>query len=152
MVSQMFFEGFDLCAGIKDKTAARSARDQAKVASLLYAYRDQGHRIARVNPLVQAEPEHPQLALEQFELSPADLERTFDTGHLSGAQRATLGEIITLLRETYCGAIGVEYLHIQDRRRRRWLQSQMESTRNNPTFSREKKLEILRLLIDAELF
>jgi 2-oxoglutarate dehydrogenase E1 component len=119
---------------------------------LIYAYRDQGHRVARLDPLGEAPPAHPQLALEQFGLTEGDLDRVFDTGHLGGPARAPLREILAILQETYCGTIGVEYLHIQDVHQRRWLQAQMEPVRNRPGYARQRKLEILKLLVDAELF
>jgi hypothetical protein len=66
--------------------------------------------------------------------------------------QGTLGELIKALRETYCRGIGVEYMHIEDTRVRRWLQQRMEPSRNQPRFARERKLRILRDLHAAELF
>jgi len=146
---QMFFDGFEFSRGCAEsETASR----QSRVASLIYAYRDQGHRIAQLDPLGAAAGRHPQLELEQFDLGSQDLELEFDTGHLVAPQRATLNEILAILRETYCRHVGVEYLHIQDVRQRRWLQAQMEPVRNRPSHGRQRRLEILRSLIDAELF
>jgi 2-oxoglutarate dehydrogenase E1 component len=150
---RMFFEGFELSMCPRTCVAAQSAKDQSRVASLIYAYRSQGHRLARLDPLGEPLGSYEQLELEQFELSEGDLDRVFDTGHLSGApQRAPLRDILAILRETYCGAVGVEYIHIQDLKVRRWLQAEMEPIRNRPAFDRQKKHDILRLLIDAELF
>ncbi len=149
---QMFFEGFELSMCPRSCVAAENARDQSRVASLIYAYRSQGHRVADVDPLGEPVQSYPPLELPQFDLADKDLGRVFDTGHLGGPKRAPLRDIIAILRETYCGPIGVEYIHIQDTAVRRWLQQQMEPTRNHPRFDRAKRHEILRLLIDAELF
>jgi 2-oxoglutarate dehydrogenase E1 component len=158
---QAFFEGFELSMCPRACVAAESARDQSRVASLIYAYRSQGHRIAAVDPLGGQAPSYPQLELAQSGLAERDLGRVFDTGHLGGSSdgdvaslpaRASLGEIIAILREIYCRSVGVEYVHIQDTEVRRWLQAQMEPTRNRPPFERAKRLETLRLLVDAELF
>jgi 2-oxoglutarate dehydrogenase E1 component len=149
---QMFFEGFDLSMCPRSCVAAESARDQSRVASLIFAYRSQGHRVAQLDPLGGSPTTFEQLELEQFDLSARDLDRVFDTGHLGGPQRATLRDLLQILRDTYCRSIGVEYLHIQDVRVRRWLQAQMEPTRNRPAVSREQEREVLRLLVDAELF
>jgi 2-oxoglutarate dehydrogenase E1 component len=149
---QMFFEGFSLSMCPRTCVAAESARDQSRVASLIFAYRNQGHRIAALDPLGGSPTTYEQLELERFELSARDLDRVFDTGHLGGPQRATLRDILQILRDTYCRSIGVEYLHIQDVRVRRWLQAEMEPVRNRPPVSREQEREILRLLVDAELF
>lgn len=39
----------------------------------------------------------------------------------------TLGEVLTRLRETYCGNIGYEYMHIPDRDRCNWLRERIET-------------------------
>ncbi len=147
-----FFAGFELAMCPRDCVAAEQARDQSRVASLIYAYRDQGHLAAWTNPLADPPRSHPALALGQFGFTGEDLDRVFDVGHLAGPPRMTLREIIEVLQETYCRTIGVEYLHIQDRTMRRWLQSEMEPIRNRPRFSPEKRREILKLLIEAERF
>ncbi len=149
---QVFFEGFDLATCPRTCVAADQARAQSKVASLIYAYRSRGHVLAKLDPLGNNLDSHPDLALEAFGLGEADLDRIFDTGHLGGPERAPLREIIGILQETYCGSVGVEYLHIQDVRVRRWLQARMEPVLNRPGFTRERKLEVLRCLIDAEVF
>ena len=56
---QAFFEGFELSRECAD---SETASLQSRVASLIYAYRDQGHRIARLDPLETGPTEHPQLA------------------------------------------------------------------------------------------
>jgi len=149
---RMFFAGFELAMCPRDCVSARRARKQSRVASLIYAYRNQGHLIAQLDPLGNNPASHPDLELEMFGLAREDEETVFDTGHLGGPERATLREIIQHLRETYCGSIGVEYLHIQDLKVRRRLQAQMEPVRNKPAFNRERKLVILEDLIDAEVF
>jgi len=149
---QLFFEGFDLATCPRTCVAADQARTQSQVASLIYAYRSRGHLLAQLDPLGNNLPSHPDLALEAFGLTETDLGRVFDTGHLGGPERASLREIIALLKETYCRTVGVEYIHIQDVRVRRWLQARMEPTRNHPSPTREERLEILRNLNDAELF
>src|SRR5262249_54362984 len=82
----------------------------------------------------------------------SDLDRTFDTSHFLGLARGTLRELLAALRETYCRTIGVEFLHIQDTRIRRWLEERMEPRRNRPNFARRRKLRILMMLHFAELF
>ncbi len=149
---QMFFQGFDLAMCPRSCVASAQAGDQSQVASLIYNYRDQGHVIARLDPLGDEPTRHPELELAAFGFTESDLDRVFDTGHLGGPKRATLREILAILRDTYCRSIGVEYLHIQDVRIRRWLQARMEPVRNRPRLGRERKLAILRCLNDAELF
>jgi len=157
---QFFFQGFDLAGKGRPEakavaeqscTSVELARDQSRVASLIYNYRDQGYRIAHTNPLQEPDGQLPDLALENFGFSEEDRERIFNTGHLAGPQQATLQEILQILRQTYCGHLGVEYLHINDMNIRRWMQAQMEPHRNQPSMDAERKREILEQLVDAEL-
>jgi 2-oxoglutarate dehydrogenase E1 component len=148
---QLFFVGFDLARSTPVAEATEAAHDQSRIASLIYSYRQQGHRLARCNPLTNPPAQIPDLALETFGLTEKDLDREFDTGHLPGPRRAPLREILKALTETYCGSIGVEYVHIQDLAIRRWLQDRMEPDRNRPQLTREQRLRILETVVDAEL-
>jgi 2-oxoglutarate dehydrogenase E1 component len=146
-----FFEGFELGLSRPADTHAACAA-QTGVVRLITAYRELGHFLAQLDPLSDPRESYPQLELSEFGLSPADLDRAFDTTPFVGLPRATLRELLKALRDTYCHTIGVEYMHIQDRRIRRWLQERMEPTRNRPRFDRAQKLRILSSLHYAELF
>ncbi|HXG09077.1 MAG TPA: 2-oxoglutarate dehydrogenase E1 component [Gemmataceae bacterium] len=146
-----FFEGFELGAA---RTAVPSldARAQTGVVRLIDAYREIGHFLAHLDPLSPRRESHPLLELSEFGLEEADLDRPFDTSHFLGLPRATLRQLLAVLRETYSRTIGVEYMHIQDTHIRRWLQERMEPRRNQPNFDRAKKVNILQNLHYAELF
>jgi 2-oxoglutarate dehydrogenase E1 component len=144
-----FFEGFELGAG---RGAPGDSGTQTGLVRLIDAYRDLGHFLAHLDPLSEPPRTYPLLELSEFGLTPADLDRTFDTSYFVGLPRATLRELVAALRETYCRTIGVEYMHIQDTRIRRWLQERMEPRRNRPNLSRRQKLRILMSLHFAELF
>jgi len=147
-----FFQGFELGLPQVSSAAMDDAAAQSRVASLIYAYRSQGHMIADINPLKNPPASHPDLEIDKFGFSEQDLDREFDTGHLHTDARLPLREIISILRGTYAGTIGVQYTHIQNMQIRRWLQAQMEPHRNQPNFDSLKKLDILRQLVDAEMF
>ncbi len=149
---QIFFEGFDLAACPREGIAADRARSQACVGSLISAYRTLGHLRAQLDPLGSEPKGHPELEIEAFGLDETELDQVFDTGQLHGPERATLREILEILRETYCRTIGVEYMHIQDLEIRGWLQEQMEPRRNRPSFGADKRRAILSDLTDAEVF
>jgi 2-oxoglutarate dehydrogenase E1 component len=146
-----FFEGFELASAGADGLSL-AACNQTAIVRLIDAYRDLGHFLARLDPLSEAKTTHTLLELSEFGLDETDLDRTFDTSHFVGLARATLRELIASLRETYCRTIGVEYMHIQDTHVRRWLQERMEPRRNQPNFSRRRKLRLLMDLHFAELF
>ncbi len=165
-----FFQGFTLAAnGNASPVAALSSAaateekahaaapiidslTQSRVHQLINAYRSIGHLEAHLDPLSDAPAPHPKLSLEQFHLSDADLDTAFDIGTYLGGGQMTLRDIVANLRRTYCGHIGVEYMHIQDGDVRSWLQEKMEATRNQPAFSRAEKVRILRRVHKAELF
>ncbi len=156
---QSFFRGYQLAqdsTSLGSSASPETAKAQSNVASLIYAYRSLGHLAAQTDPLAEETgatlPTLPALELDRFGLAEADLERIYDTGHLPCADQLPLREVIEILRQTYCGSVGAEYIHIQDRRMRRWLQERMEGCRNQPTFTPAQKRTILERLVDAELF
>ncbi len=148
---QAFFSGFEFGAG-SGMPSSQEAADQSKVAGLIFAYRNVGHLIADVDPLGDGDLHDPVFDLETHGLGEEHLDRTYDTGHLGGPSRTTLRELIDYLRECYCRKIGVEYIHIQDREIRRWLQNQMEPVLNKPEVANDKKRRILDQLVHAEVF
>lgn len=160
---QQFFRGFDLGSQLVETAAtggghgalpAGSAQTtnlkQNRVDHLVYHYRDIGHLAADLDPLGTKRPFPANLEMASFELSEADLDERFDPGFFPIESPAKLRDLIAALHETYCGHIGVEYMHIQDRQQRRWLQKQMEPAHNKPQYTREQKLGILRELNEAD--
>src|SRR5437773_10416 len=145
---RLFFQGFELGTGADGS----QTRAQTDIVRLIDAYRDLGHFLAHLDPLSDRKTSYPLLELSEFGLSAADLDRAFDTHHFLGLSKGTLRELLAALRETYCRTIGVEYMHIQDTRIRRWLQERMEPCHNQPKFPRRRKIRILMNLHFAELF
>ena len=147
---QAFFEGFDLARQTPATDSDLAAKNSA-VDSLIYRYRDLGHLQAGTDPLTPGQVNHAQLNLAAFGLAEADLEQTFYPLRFP-KQSATLREIIALLKETYCGAIGIEFMHIQDPVKRDWLKQRMEGKRNRPEFGRDEQLHALAKLQEATFF
>ncbi len=152
-----FFLGFEM--GLQQVPAASpgtagapAALTQARVEALKYRYRDLGHLLACMDPLSACPVSHPLLELAAFGLSPEDLERPFVTRRFGREGTAPLKEIVAGLRETYCRAIGVEYMHLQDPEERQWLQDQMEPLRNQPPLTSEDRQRILAQLTTAAVF
>ncbi len=156
---QIFFAGFDLGAGqtagqpSAGGNAAPGRRDQERVDSLIRAYRTIGHTVCTLDPLkLNDQPGNPELDLAAFGLTQADLDREFACRSVVGlGQTARLRDLIDHLRATYCGNIGVEYEHIEERARRAWIRERVEGTRNQPRLAREEKLRILMKLNQAEV-
>lgn len=125
---------------------------QAKVLQLIHAYRVRGHLIADLDPLDSTRAPHKELDPHTYGLTLWDLDREFITNGLSGKDRATLREILDVLRDTYCGTIGVEYMYIADTDRKEWLQHRMESARNASALDVPGRKRVLEKLVEAEGF
>ncbi|MBI5690951.1 MAG: 2-oxoglutarate dehydrogenase E1 component [Verrucomicrobia bacterium] len=164
-----FFQGFTLgsngaspaaavTAAAADGAQAHAATPiidslkQSRVHQLINTYRTLGHLEAHLDPLSEPPPPHPKLSLAQFELGEEDLDTVFDIGTYLGGGQMKLRDILIALRTTYCDRIGVEYTHIQDVEVRHWLEEKMESSRNQPDFSKAERIRILRRVHKAELF
>jgi 2-oxoglutarate dehydrogenase E1 component len=125
---------------------------QTKVLQLIHNYRVRGHLVADLDPLDRVRAPHRDLDPATYGLTLWDLDREFMTGGLPGEDRATLRETLDMLRETYCGTIGVEYMYIADPERKEWLRHRMESTRNYPALDASSKKRVLEKLVEAESF
>jgi 2-oxoglutarate dehydrogenase E1 component len=126
---------------------------QGRVYQLVNAYRVRGHLFAHLDPLGTPPAAAPELDLENFGLSEADLDALFPTGGVGGLpERATLRSVIEHLSETYCRSIGVEFTHIDEPEMRHWLQDKMERSRNRADLNKNEVLRILTKLTDAEIF
>jgi 2-oxoglutarate dehydrogenase E1 component len=124
---------------------------QERVGQLIRAHRVRGHMIAQLDPLGLPRPVPPELELEFYGFTEADLDRPFAAEEsLGGVQ--PLRDIFDRLRDTYCRGIGVQFTHIDDLEVRLWLQERMESTRNRIELSREEQIRILTRLTDAVTF
>src|SRR5438105_4505487 len=124
----------------------------ARVLQMINAYRVRGHLLADLDPLEYAVHRHPELDPAFYGLTIWDLDREFVCGGLCGRMTAKLRDILDTLRETYCGKIGPEYMHIQETVQKKWLQDRMEPSRNPDALDGAAKRRILKKLNDAEAF
>ncbi len=139
--------------GLRAPAQPQAAADDGKqvsVLQLINAYRFMGHRQARLDPLNQHERPHvPELDLGFHGLGERDLNREFNTGSLAGHQRTTLRQIHDIVRTTYCGSIGAEYMHIVETAQKRWIQQRLEPVLGKRDFDAAKKRHLLERLIAA---
>jgi 2-oxoglutarate dehydrogenase E1 component len=122
----------------------------ARVQELIHSYRVRGHLMADTDPLEYRQRRHPDLDVVEHGLTLWDLEREFATGGFGEKPIMTLREILGVLRDSYCRTVGIEYMHIQDPKQRRWIQERVEGSAAKPT--RDEQLRILRRLNAAEAF
>ena len=138
-----------------DGTAAGTGAEiekQARVLQLINMYRVRGHLIANLNPLSPEIKYHPELDPERYGFTVWDYDREFITGGLAGKPRATLREILDILREAYCQTIGVEYMHIQEPEQKEWIQKRVEGVPRSAWMDVDMKRHILARLNAAEAF
>jgi 2-oxoglutarate dehydrogenase E1 component len=120
---------------------------------MIRVYRVRGHLEARLDPLGLTVPKpHPELDPATYGFAEADMDRPIFIDNVLGRETATLREIIAILRQTYCGPIGVEYMHIQDPAQKAWLQSRMEGAPWVGRLDKTEKTKILQQLTEAEGF
>tara|TARA_B100000959_G_scaffold248398_1_gene275247 strand:- start:10 stop:2706 length:2697 start_codon:yes stop_codon:yes gene_type:complete len=134
------------------KRPAQSAA-QLGVLRLIYAFRFSGHLRATLDPLER--PRHhstPPFTLEEFGLSEADLDTTFDMGSYQGPNCNTLRELFESLNKTYCSSLGVEYMHIPNLEERKWIQTKIETMSLEQEDTPEYKKWLLQRITAAEVF
>ncbi|MEV4439408.1 multifunctional oxoglutarate decarboxylase/oxoglutarate dehydrogenase thiamine pyrophosphate-binding subunit/dihydrolipoyllysine-residue succinyltransferase subunit [Streptomyces sp. NPDC049577] len=122
----------------------------ARVFELIHSYRVRGHVMADTDPLEYRQRKHPDLDITEHGLTLWDLEREFAVGGFAGKSMMKLRDILGVLRDSYCRTTGIEYMHIQDPKQRRWIQDRVERPHSKP--EREEQLRILRRLNAAEAF
>ncbi|CAL9455088.1 multifunctional oxoglutarate decarboxylase/oxoglutarate dehydrogenase thiamine pyrophosphate-binding subunit/dihydrolipoyllysine-residue succinyltransferase subunit [Streptomyces sp. enrichment culture] len=122
----------------------------ARVFELIHSYRVRGHVMADTDPLEYKQRKHPDLDIVEHGLTLWDLEREFAVGGFAGKSMMKLRDILGVLRDSYCRTTGIEFMHIQDPKQRKWIQDRVE--RPHSRMEREEQLRILRRLNAAEAF
>lgn len=130
--------------------AARQVQEATKIMLLVRAFMTHGHFLAKVDPLELYEtykhfptfaqkfkmPESSLINLLDYKtygFTESDLDREFHVdapelaGLLARKKNWKLRELIDSLKNAYCGKIGVEYMHIQDREEQNWIRNRFEN-------------------------
>jgi len=159
---QAFFEQWgphleQLAAPSPAAAIAGPAFDFTKVAAvvqLAQRIRHRGHRAARLDPLGSPPPGDPALDPVYHGLTSQDLEHLPATlvGGPAAQGARNAAEAIERLREIYCGTIGYDYGHLQDRTEREWLEEAIESERYRVRLSPTEKRALLERLTAVEVF
>jgi 2-oxoglutarate dehydrogenase E1 component len=140
-------------AGPITPEARAAATDSVRALMLIRAYRARGHLLADLDPLGLKEPGyHAELDPAHYGFSGADYARPIFLGGVMGMEVATLTEILEAVRQTYCGKIGVEFMHLVDPEEKSWIQRRIEEPRNKTDFTDTGKRAILQRLTAAEVF
>src|ERR1700744_2951075 len=94
--------------------AVRAATlDSLRAIMMIRAYRMRGHLAANLDPLGIAEKEDAgELDPASYGFSESDFDRPIFLDYVLGLETSTVREILAILRRTYCGDVGVQYMHI----------------------------------------
>jgi 2-oxoglutarate dehydrogenase E1 component len=139
--------------GLSAEQVHAAAQDSLRALMMIRAYRVRGHLEANLDPLgLQAPKPHTELDPASYGFGPKDLDRPIFIDNVLGRETATVREIVAIVRQAYCGPIGVEFMHIQDPEQKSWLQRRIESTPWHRWADANAKRTILEQLTEAEGF
>ena len=134
--------------------SASAAIDSLHAAMLIRVYRVRGHLLANLDPLGLAPRAYSsELDPKTYGFEEKDYDRPiFIDGMLGFGPTATMREILARVHATYCGSIGVEFMHIQDPDQKSWIQQRIEGALNKPNYNKAQKTKILERLTAGESF
>ena len=136
-----------------DEQVRAATKDSLRALMLIRAYRVRGHLEAKLDPLgLQVPQPHAELDPKSYGFTDADLDRPVFIDNVLGLETATVREIVQVVRETYCGPVGVEFMHIQDPEQKAWIQRRVEGAPWRSRFDAAGKRTILQHLTEAEGF
>ncbi|MGV9008356.1 2-oxoglutarate dehydrogenase E1 component [Brevundimonas sp.] len=142
-------------ADISAEAVRAAAHDSIRALMLIRSYRVRGHLQANLDPLgIEQAVQNPELTPEFYGFNGADLDRPIYLDGVLGLQTGTIREVLEILKRTYCGNIGIQFMHIAEPEEKSWLQQRFEGPDKfeQNAFTREGKLAILNKLIEAEGF
>ena len=155
-----FFQGFDF--GVENSQESFDSeiisevpehlQKEFQVVQLIDGYRKRGHLFTKTNPVRDRRTYAPDLSIENFGLTPEDLNSVFNAGDIMGIGPSTLNVIIEHLERVYCDSIGVEYMYIRNHEKLNWIQKRLHINDNHPNFSDDQKKHILKKLNQAVSF
>jgi 2-oxoglutarate dehydrogenase E1 component len=138
---------------LNSQSVKQASKDSVRAIMLIRAYRIRGHLIANLDPLsIQKKEEHPELRPESYGFTKDDYNRKIFLDGVLGLQYGNLNEILTILKKTYCGNIGYEFMHMGDPYEKSWIRDRIEGPEKNITFTDNGKKAILNKIIEAEGF
>mmetsp|Transcript_1217 Transcript_1217/g.1983 ORF Transcript_1217/g.1983 Transcript_1217/m.1983 type:complete len:1018 (+) Transcript_1217:119-3172(+) len=144
------------------------ASDTLALAYLIRAYQVRGHEVANLDPLGlhsfrDSNGAPAELDYRYYGFTEDDLDRKLNLmanvsgGHtgfleqLRSTESITLRQVLAELKKTYCGDLGVEYMHIGSREKCNWIRSKVEQPKWLK-YERETILHIYERLCYADRF
>ena len=122
----------------------RATRDSVRALMMIRAYRMRGHLHANLDPLgFEQRQDHGELHPATYGFTEADYDRKIFIDGVLGLEFATSSKCVAILRRTYCGTIGFEFMHISDPDEKAWFQARIEGRGRRSSFTLEGKRAIL---------
>ncbi|KAH0832204.1 thiamine diphosphate-binding protein [Lanmaoa asiatica] len=127
------------------------------------AYQVRGHHVAELDPLGildadLADVHPPELELSRYGFTERDLDKQIALGPgilpnfaTEDRKSMSLRDIIKTLKRIYCGAVGIQYVHIPDKEQCDWIRERVEIPKPW-NYTLEEKRMILDRLIWSESF
>jgi len=146
---------------------AAAGRDLLAVTQLVHAFQKRGHEIAALDPLGLQEVQATKgLDPATFGFTEADWDRPLELGSTAALKafsgilgeesdvgaHATLRELVGFLKKSYSGSVGVEFMHIRSLSKLNWVRARFEGEAAHAPLSKERRVETLGRLANAELF
>ena len=133
----------------EDEYTANSLRARL----LIRAYRIAGHLKADLDPLNLTKEKYiPDLDPKTYGLKKDAMNKEVFVDGVFGINKIKLSELIEILEKYYCGKIGTQFMHIQDKEQRDWIMDKIENIKPDEIFTDKGKKAILERLTAAEFF
>ncbi|WP_300036043.1 2-oxoglutarate dehydrogenase E1 component [uncultured Roseobacter sp.] len=138
---------------VSEDQIKRAVLDSIRALMIIRAYRIRGHLVADLDPLgMRNNDPHPELDPKSYGFSEADMDRPIFIDKVLGLEMASMREIISIVKRTYCGTFALQYMHISNPEEAGWLKERIEGFGKEVTFTREGRKAILSKLVEAEGF
>ncbi len=140
-------------AVLTEDQVQRAVLDSIRALMVIRAYRIRGHLAANLDPLgLKKQEPHPELDPAFYGFTEADMDRPIFLDNVLGMQMASMRDIVTKLRKTYCGTFALQYMHISNPEEASWLKERIESYDKEHFFTKEGRKAILQKMVEAEGF
>ncbi|RWS26543.1 hypothetical protein B4U80_00166, partial [Leptotrombidium deliense] len=130
----------------------------ASLYDVVKEFREKGHYLAQIDPLClqSAKDSTNKTYLLNEYLKKFENDESIVSNNnfiYNGKDTSSVKELIEFLKKTYCGTIGVEFMHISDLTEREWFTQKWEQLNtNNVLLSDDQKKELAVILLKCQLF
>ncbi|QJF52461.1 2-oxoglutarate dehydrogenase E1 component [Roseobacter ponti] len=138
---------------VSEEAIKRAVLDSIRALMIIRAYRIRGHLVADLDPLgMRNQTPHPELDPKSYGFTEADMDRPIFIDNVLGLELASMREILSIVKRTYCGTFALQYMHISNPEEAGWLKERIEGFGKEVSFTREGRKAILSKLVEAEGF